>query len=297
MAYTEKFIQRSDPYKNVGQKDSFVKNIYYGEVVSINDETDGGRIKVKILGLDNKTTDNNELPDCYPLLPKHFHIFPQVGEMVRVFIDDVRYPMRGRFWMGSIISQPQKIEYDSIYTALSTTNLSLISPERAPSTFPDAQGVFPDKKDIALVGRKNTDVILRDKQLELRAGKHEVDNVLKLNIDNPATVTLTFEPEQDSSNYYSNTIVASDKIAIISHNGEPQFKAARLSADDRARIFEEGHPMVRGDVLVEALNIIRRAIIAHIHGYAGISADKNSIIKDLESLNFEGMLQQNVVTN
>ena len=297
MSYEKKYLQTSDPYKKTTDTISDVRNVYYGEVVSIDDPTDGGRIKVKILGLDNKVTDISELPYCFPMLPKFFHVFPKVGEMVRVFLEDVNLPQRGRFWLGSIISQPQKVEFDSVYTALSTTDKGLTAPEQAPSSYPDAQGVYPTKDEIGIVGRVNTDVILRDNQLELRAGKHENDEPLKLNIENPASVSLSFEQKQNEDEYYSNTVVLSDKIALVSHSGNPKFKAARLNAEDRSRIFEEGHPVARADVLIEALNVMRRAIIAHIHGYSGLPADKTSIINDLEEINFENIVQENIVIN
>jgi len=297
MSYDKKYIQTSNPYKNVTYDEDNIRNIYYGEVVSINDPTDGGRIKVKILGLDNKITDVNDLPYCYPMLPKFFHAFPKVGEMVRIFIEDKNQPQRGRFWLGSIISQPHKIEYDSVYTALSTTNMGLTAPEQAPSTYPDAEGVYPKKDEIGILGRVNTDIILRDNQLELRAGKHENDEPLKLNIKNPAFISLTFDQKENENEYYSNTVVLSDKIAFISHTGEPKFKASGLDSEDRSRIFEQGHPIARADVLIEAMNVMRRAIIAHIHGYSGIPADKTSIINDLEDLNFENILQENIVIN
>lgn len=297
MSFEKKFIQTSDPYKNEAYKVSDQRSIYYGEVVSIEDDTDGGRIKVKILGLDNKITDLTELPYCYPMLPKFIHLYPKLGEIVRIFIEDTRYPQRGRFWLGSVISQPHKIEFDSIFTALSTTDRAYTAPEKSPSSFPDADGVYPTKSEIGIVGRINTDIILRDNQLEFRAGKHEDGDVLKLNIKNPASLTMTFEKKEDEDYYHSNTVIQSDKIAIISHDGEPQFKAARLTTDDRTKIFDEGHPLARADILVEALNIIRRAIIGHIHGYSGIPADKNSIINDLESIDFEAILQRNIVIN
>lgn len=296
MPFEEHHIQRSDPYKRIGSEITPTRTIYYGEVISIDDPTDGGRIKVKILGLDNKIRTTEDLPYCYPLMPKFFHIYPKIGEIVRVFIEDVKYPQRSRFWLGSIISQPQKIEYDSFYTALSTTNLALTRPDEAPSKVPQAEGVFPTKDDVALVGRDNTDIILSDKQLELRAGKHDPDNILQLNIENPASVKLSFDNIQNDE-YYSNTVIMSDKIALISHEGNPQFKSARVDAEERSRIFEEGHPVARADVLVDALNIIRRAIINHIHGYSALPADKNSIIKDLEAINFESIIQENIVIN
>lgn len=289
-------IHKSNPFKATHDFNVNNKTIFYGEVIIVDDENDGGRIKVKILGLDNDIFDE-KLPDCYPLLPKFFHIYPKVGEMVRVFIQDMKYPNRGRFWMGSIISQLQKIDFDSFYTALSTTNMGLTQPEPAISTYPDAKGVFPEKEDIAIIGRVNTDVILRVNELELRAGKHEDDNILKLNKKNPASVKLTFEPSIDTGDYYSGTVIMSDKIALISHDGIPKFKAAGITAEDRDEIFKNGHPIARGDVLVYALNIIRDALVRHIHGYSGLPADKTKIILDLENLDFQTILQENIVVN
>ena len=296
--FDKPIIQTSDPFRKVGGY-QHTRTIYYGEVISIDDPTDGGRIKVKIPDLDNQTGNAN-LPDCYPMLPKFFFILPQVGEIVRIFIEDIRYPERGRFWMGSVISQPHKIGFDTIYTALSTTNMGLTLPETAPSTLPDATGVYPLLSDVALVGKVNTDVILRTNEVHIRAGKHENGNVLKLNTTNPASINLVFEPQNlvaTSPAYQSSTVILSDKIALISHTGKPQFKAAELTATDRVRIFSEGHPVARGDVLVVALKIIINALINHIHGYSGLPADKDKLIKDLEKINLDNILQKNIVVN
>jgi hypothetical protein len=296
--FDKPIITTSDPFKKVGGY-QHTRTIYYGEVISIVDNTDGGRIQVKIPDLDNRTS-NADLPYCYPMLPKFFFLLPQVGEMVRIFIEDIKFPERSRYWMGSVISQPQKIGFDTIYTALSTTNMGMTVPDPAPSSLPDAIGVYPLPSDVAIVGKCNTDVILRTNEVHIRAGKHLADNVLKLNTTNPASINLVFEPKNltsQSPDYYSSTVILSDKIAIISHDGKPQFKAAELTATDRARIFAEGHPVARGDVLVAALNIIRNAIINHIHGYDKLPADKDALIKDLENLNFENILQKNIVVN
>lgn len=297
MSFDKPVIHWSDPFKKQSGVYEITRTIYYGEVISIEDPTDGGRIKVKIPHLDNKIA-NDDLPWCYPLMPKFFHIYPKVGEMVRIFIEDIKYTERSRFWLGSIISQPHKINYDTVFTALSTTNMAVSSPDPAPSTYPDAVGVYPTKEDVAIVGRLNTDIILRLNQTTIRVGKHENDNPLKLNTKNPAEITLTFEQNNTTDGeFYSNTVILSDKIAILSHDGNPKFKAANLTPADRQKIFENGHPMVRGDVLVEALNILRRAVVNHIHGYSSLPADKTALINDLEKINFEGILQKNIVTN
>ena len=296
-SYVNKIINTSNPYSPVTSYVSIQRTIYYGTVVSIDDETDGGRIKVRIPDLDNKISDN-ELPWSYPLLPKFFHIYPQKGEIVRIFLEDIQFPMRSRFWLGSVISQLHKIEYDDNLTALSTTNYGIVAPDVAPSKIPESEGVFTRKTDIAIIGRVNTDIILRNNEVHIRAGKHENNNILKLNTKNPAEINLNFEPNQTGNNdYYSNTVITSDKIAIISHNGIPQFKASNVTQEDRVRIFNEGHPMVRGDVLVEALRVIRDALVNHIHGYSALPAEKTEIINKLEKLEFELMLQKNIVIN
>ncbi len=297
MPFDKPIVQTSNPFKQYGGQISNTRSIFYGEVMSIDDKTDGGVILVKIPDLDLKV-DNENLPKCYPLLPKFFHLYPKVGEIVRVFIEDVKYPNKSRFWLGSIISQLQKVEYDNIYSALSTTNIQIMKPEPALSTLPDADGVFPKKEDVAIIGRVNTDLILKPNQTLLRAGKHENGSVYKLNIKNPAQLILTYEPKSGSTTVFqSSSVVQGDKIALISHDGKPQFKASNLSTDDRNRIFDEGHPMVRGDVLVKALELMRKTIINHIHGYSGLNADKSAVINDLEKIDFDAIMQKNIVIN
>lgn len=294
MVYNKKYIQKSTPFKSIGSDTNITQTIYYAEVISIEDPTDGGRIKVRIKKFDGEISNNN-LPWAYPLIPKFINIFPKVGELVRVFIEDIRYPERGRFWVGSVISQPHKIAFDSLYTAQSTTDMMLMNPEKAPSTFIDSHGVFPEKEDIALVGRKNNDIILKENETLIRTGKHFENNILKLNTKNPATLNQTFENidgQQTSTN-----ILMSDKIALISHDGIPKFKSHSIDNSERKRIFEEGHPMVRGDILVAVLHLIRKTIISHIHGYSSLPADKDALIKDLEKLNFDSILQKNIVIN
>lgn len=282
-------------HRNISDgSDNDIRTIYYGEVVSTDDEDEGGRIRVRIPDLDNQIP-NTELPWSYPLMPKFFHVYPQIGEVVRVFIENPRYPNKARFWLGSLISQPQKIGYDSLYTAFSTTNIPLVKPDAAPSTYPESEGVFPLKSDVAIVGKVNTDVILRTNEVHLRAGKHEDDNIFVLNKKNPSQISLVYE-KGDNDDFRSSALLLSDKIGIISHEGRPKFKAANIDSNDRDRIFDEGHPLGRGDVIVEALDIIRRALVNHIHGYSGLPADKQALM-ELEKIDFNAILQKNIVIN
>lgn len=270
--------------------------VYWGEVKSVNDQHNGGSIKVRIPELDNLIEDNN-LSDSYPLLPKFFHIYPKVGEVVRIFIEDPDYPQRGRLWMGSIISQLQNIEFDGIFTALSTTHLGVTEPQQSIDTYPDAEGVFPNKEDIALIGRKNNDIILKENSTEIRVGKHLNGDLYKRNKINPSFIKLDFTNVNDNNETISENIIMADRIAILSHSGNPKFRGYDIDNEYKDKIFSEGHPMVRGDVLLKILEVFKESIIQHIHPYHGVNADPSGTIINLEKLNLEKILQKNLVIN
>lgn len=292
-----KLLHNYNSFDRSNNNGSINKSIFWGVVVSIEDNSEGGIIKVRINGLDNKLTDS-KIPEAYPLLPKFFHIYPKIGEAVRVFIEDPNYPQKGRFWMGSIISQPQKINFDISKTALSTTNLGVTRPEESPNTYPDAIGIYPKKNDVAILGRLNNDIILRDNEIELRAGKHENGNNLKLNKKNVGSIRIVYEEDiNNKGEYYSSSIIQSDKIALISHNGYPKFKSHSLNVDDRNKIFAKSSPIPRGDVLVDILKKMINAIYGHIHPYAKMSVDRNDVIAELEKIDFNVLLNNNIVTN
>ena len=281
-----------------GQKE--VQNVYDGIVVSIKDSTDGGRIRVRVIDLDKDIIDG-ELRYAYPLLPKFLHQMPIEGELVRILIPDINKPQSGRLWTGSVISQPHKISYDNNITATSTTNLNFVNPDKAPSTYPEAKGIYPNPRDIGLIGRNNTDIILSElnseSSVELRAGKHILNNNLKLNNLNPATIKIVYEPRTGTTPTISTNLIMADRIAIISHNGIPKFKAAQLDSKDRDRIFNEGHPLGRGDVIVEAFEVLRNAMINHIHNGNAVPPNKSGSVVDLEKIDFNQILQKNIVIN
>jgi hypothetical protein len=232
-------------------------------------------------------------------MPKYFHIIPRVGELVRVFIPIPDFPNTGRLWIGSIISQPHKIGFDEQVSALSTTHEKLVAPDKAPSTYPEAKGVYPKLDDIAINGRNNTDIILSERDVEIRAGKHEYHNNLKLNKLNPASIKLTFEQKTGDTPTISTNIVMADRIGLITHKGNPKFKAVQLNSDDRDKIFESGHPIARGDVVVRALSVIIDSILNHSHPSQRNKPIEDDIINNLKILQprLNNILNRNIVIN
>jgi hypothetical protein len=148
--------------------------IRIGKVVYNIDPKSAGIIKVNIPGIDKLESDDN-LIDCVPLLPKYLSIMPEVGESVFVFQyeDQEGNPTskfhNKRFWIGPIISQPTRLEYDPA--------------EQSNAILPDGwtqlkdpnieEGAYGNKEDIVLQGRYNTDIIQKDREIWLRAGKFQ----------------------------------------------------------------------------------------------------------------------------
>ena len=69
---------------NSYQANNEINFIQRGKVVSIDDRDDAGRIKVRILGVDNDKVDS-EAFYAFPMLPKHINIVPNVKEGVLIF--------------------------------------------------------------------------------------------------------------------------------------------------------------------------------------------------------------------
>jgi hypothetical protein len=51
-------IQTTDSLRRYDLSTKTTRSIYYGEVVSIEDDIDGARIKTRIMGLDDHTSDD-----------------------------------------------------------------------------------------------------------------------------------------------------------------------------------------------------------------------------------------------
>ena len=162
-----------DYYKNSTNRRT-IPIIRIGKVVYNIDPNRAGIIKVSIPGIDKLESDDN-LINCVPLLPKYLSIMPEVGESVFVFQyeDQEGNPTskfhNKRFWIGPIISQPTRLAYDPA--------------EQSNAILPDGwtqlkdpnieEGAYGNKKDIVLQGRYNTDIIQKDREIWLRAGKFQ----------------------------------------------------------------------------------------------------------------------------
>lgn len=266
----------------------------YGTVVDVDDSLDGDRIKVHIKGVDPSNFTLDDIPYSFPMLPKQFYVKPKIGEIVFVLVQSDSYD-DDRFYIGPIISQPDKIDFDST-TAQAFLKSGLLKPGTAPSTLPENEGIQFEKDDVGIQGRGSTDVIVKPNEIRLRAGK-----TLDMRTFNKTNQTYIQTKFNRATNEGVINIV-SDYINILSHKGVDKFlmndSNSLINDEEYAKILEKAHQLPFGDTLIEFLNLFMKAFSTHVHAYAGLPPDLNQIeIKNLLSFKTDKILSKNIRIN
>lgn len=303
-------------YQNL---DSF-KTIEVGEVISVYDKENLGRIKVRVKGPksrggdDNTTNDN--LPWCFPMIPKFVSIQPKVGEAVFIFVFGKDKARIDRMYMGPIISQSQNINYDPFYnSALAGFTFGNETPGKSTNDIPQLTGVFPDPQDVSIQGRYNTDITQKTNEIVIRAGKfkpYTPDNVNPFNfafntntqgfiqIKNDVSIA---DNDAKSTSLGTVTNIMSNKINLLTHKGgSPRFNLNQdnlISDEEMARILEEAHQLPFGDVLLEYLILMRKALFFHVHNGNGNPSSGESLVQFREKAEGleKAMLSKNIRIN
>lgn len=254
--------------------------IRFCEVLSVYDDNAGLRIKVRLQpeDADYKTTD--DLPYCFPLLPKHLHVNPKVGECVLVFLSTLNQSKSNRFFIGPVISQQYMLNQDPFYfqsRCLFNGN-GPSTPLPKPEMNPENDGSIPDREDIAIQGRQNTDLVLKNNELRLRCGfkkypSGEAKNTLLFNREDLSYIQMRYKKMKDKKNndFASVINIVADRINLLSHNSKNHFnlndRKDLITDEEQLRILDEAHQMVYGDELIEFLKKIINVIRTHTHSF------------------------------
>ncbi len=263
-------------------------SIYVGYVADTKDNYTGGRLKA-IVSIDKGRKLEN-IPYAFPLIPKMVQVKPKVGEAVVVFIANDKEPSSQRWYLGPIISQPDKMWFDS-FSSLSATKMlenGGAAPSKSIALFPENEGAMPKDEDIALLGRKNTDVILTENDVRVRAGarltKPETGKV-EFNRDAPAYLKLKYHenplittPSPGETVPHTKTrstaTVVADKINLISPNGDEGFsvtdKEEGINDEKMKQIIEKAHKLPYGDLLCDFFSEFLDMFKNHVHEYHGM---------------------------
>ena len=289
-------------------------NIIEARVVSVDDEYDGKRIRVRLNGFDGDLMDD-ELPYCFPLLPKLIHVYPKPGECVLVILEKRNSSTCNMFYIGPILSQPyyygQEL-YD--LTAMNMLLYANTNPLQNPDRDPLNTGTLPKQNDVAVIGRKNTDIILRDSdvpsysELRLRCGyKSAPDGVaeerLHFNKIDPAYIQLKYKKLHDNNNKEVNSVinVVADRINLLSRDSSDFFNLTDqeelITDDELMKILEKAHPLAYGDQLIEFLKKFIDVFNRHTHKFSMVPPCLSQPDVDVLKTNLDDMLSKAVRIN
>jgi hypothetical protein len=283
-------IARGD--KELSQHLDVFRLIEVAEVISVNDPYHLGRIKVRIKGPRNRGGDDgildNDLPWAFPLLPKAFSSQPKPKEAVYIFVFGRDREFADRMYVGPIISQPDKLNFDPYYsTALRGFTFASQTPNVSVDNIPELNGVFPDPNDVSIQGRYNTDITQKRNEVVIRAGKFETstpnDNnpyPFKFNTRTQGYIQIKNDvivvPKSDNQDEQRGSVtnIVGSKINLITHaDGSPRFNVTNqdnlISDDELANILDQAHQLPFGDVLLQYLILMKEALFNHVHNGSG----------------------------
>lgn len=202
-------------------------NVIFGVVIDNNDPTNSGRIRVLLdtqEGLGNQsfkkwqTTGDGLISDpyvCNPLLPKFFQSIPKINELVKVILVESDNGISDKLYIGPEIAQLQNINFTDSLLGRSFYNTSRTNLFKNLDYETTAKDIFPNKEDISILGRKNSDVIIKENEVLIRAGKFINEDINNYNND-LSQITITHFPLNiEETEKIENVIV--DKTLIINN--------------------------------------------------------------------------------
>ena len=264
--------------------------IYIGKVIDIEDPQGSDRIKVRLKPGDKWKSDE-EVDYAFPLLPKHLHVKPKVGEAVLVIsaIDGIQATQR--YYIGPIISQPQDMFYDNYqFGATALLKRGIAKPQQSIAQDATAEGALAKPDEVAIYSRQNSDVVLSNNDVRIRCGSRLLKPMLgnqdssniEFNKKNPAFIKLkyhetplinTLQPRTPDS--MSTATIVADEIALLSHKSkDPLFDGNELVNTDEQitdenlqKIINKAHVLPYGDTLVDFLMAFLQMFKSHTHQY------------------------------
>ncbi len=220
--------------------------------------------------------------------------------MVFLILENPELNTSPRYWVGPSISSKMKLKYQSIREARKVFDYSKFGLNTTVSTRPSQFRVWPEKSDVALMGRDDSMLLLRPREVYLSAGAFK-RGTTDPNIEHPGFLQmLQFDvrPEGDFNTNpieFSQMNASSTNINLYSLRGK--FRKEELQQfeinDDLQNFGDIAlklHPTVLGDELVKLLNLMIQFMRTHIHTPQNPPVS-DPILSKLEEYTVSGKLQ------
>lgn len=252
-----------------------IQTVRFCKVISVSDDTDADRIKVRLSPEDNSKS-IDEIDYAFPILPKMFHVKPKVGEAVLVLLAVTNDGNSQRYYIGPVVSQDHRLNFDPYFQGADSFLRGAYKKfDVAPRMNPDHNGILPNDNDIVIRGRKNADIQITDDDVRIKAGVKVVDNAnaynMMFNIKNPSYAKFKYHNASLADGSKSTATIVSDKIALLSNNSPNYFyttdRKDLITDDELNRVIESAYKLPYGEKLVEFLNAFVDAFVKHTHPF------------------------------
>jgi len=260
------------------------RHMYPALVLRTDDPLDQGRIIARIVNLDeagnakggrDRDIPDDKLPFCVPLIPSFFHTMPLEGEMVTLFLENPSINTSPRHWVGPVINSKLKLKYQSFREAIKIFDYTKFGLNPTVSSRPNQLRVWPEKSDVAVLGRDDSMLLLRPREVFLNAGAFK-RGTLDPNIEHPSFLQMRQFDVKPEGSFNTNPIEYS-QMNVVSTNVNLYSPRGKFRKEDMQQFevnpdlqnFGETalrlHPTVFGDELVKLLNYIIQFLRTHIH--------------------------------
>jgi hypothetical protein len=281
-------------------------------------------IRARVLGANyDKDKASNELPNCFPLIPKHLSVPPKVGELVLLFFFSDDLKNSDRLYIGPLVSTLENIFKEEMEDATAPFSIAHKQTVEDLSKRDELRGVYPDNKDVSLQGRNNADILFKDEEIRIRAGKFVTQTVgdtvrRKYNERNPAYFQIKYnaplEAEKEDGTQKKGSVanIVADKINIlgvqtpidISSTNNTTIKLTdkdKLIDDDSlVAILERAEPLLFGNRTLNYLEKLEKLVLTHVHagnGLPPVTLDNNATLNEVALFDKSTLVSKNVRIN
>jgi hypothetical protein len=286
-----------------------INGVRFCKVISISDDTDADRIKVRLSPEDNNKSDT-ELDFAFPILPKMLHIKPKVGEAVLVLLATMNDGNSQRYYIGPVISQDHKLNFDPYFCGADSFLRGAYKKfDVAPRMNPEQQGILPKDDDIVIRGRKNADIQITDNDVIIKSGVKVVNESnnyeMSFNTKNPSYIKTRYHTEPLIDGSKSTSTIVGDKIVLLSNTSPNYFNLTDrndlITDKELNNVIDSAYKLPYGEKLVEFLKIFVKAFNNHTHNYPMLPPNPFHLeelnVKSTEMLDNEKILSNTVRIN